>query len=398
MLALVALLGLQVDRQFKGRREIASDCNEAFTSIIRRQIPASAELNSFQIESPEIRHFQFAKTLWNKILGSKDFETFDENEYFRLLEIYKDERQTGNLLSPRPSGIEGKLALIEAIHLRMGNSFSHPAIMSEIENLNAYKLRKLQKLLKNFDLSKKLTRNHLEEFSAEFFLILKGPPVSVFDTLSRNKTKKMEERLFRVLQEDLLIKGLKGTLERIPESESVSRLDSARLFVKKVMKHKAWRLLALPYDLPWIDRVKISDELLEKILLDGLDAHHSDLIVELKRQNAIDHYDRFRKVYRPVAFGVGFTYYYTTYQKMLEDQQKKKTLEEDEANEKAKKAFMEEFEKLSEAINSGVSREKTDEDIKEEQFQRVLKSFKEQYKEDPTPEEYMELRKKIFNN
>lgn len=388
----MAFFGLLADRQFKGSREIASDCNEAFTSIIQRKIPAGADVNVPPMDSPENRHFQFSKKLWSKILSAKDFETFDENEYFRLLEIYKDERQTVNLLSPRPSDIEGKLALIEAIHMRMAAQYSHPSLLKEMEELNAYKLKKLQKLLRKFDLSKKLTRDHLEEFSAEFFLILKGPPVAVFDLLSANKTKRMEERLFRLLQEDMLVKGLKGTLERIPENPSLSRMESASLFVKKIMKYKAWRLLALPYDLPWIDRVKISDELLEKILLDGIDAHHSDLIVELKRQNAIDHYDRFRKVYRPIAFGVGFAYYYSNFQKMLESREK----EQEEENEKAKKAFMEEFEKLSEAINSGVSHEKSDNEIKEEQFQRVLKSFKERYKEDPTPEEYQELRKKIF--
>lgn len=392
MLALLAFLGLLTDHRFAGKREIASDCNEAFASIIHRQIPLETELRNAQLDSPEIRHFQFTKTLWNKIISTKDFETFDEDEYFRLLEIYKDERQTGNLLSPRPTGVEGKLALIEAIYQRKGKSFSHPAIMDEIEALNAFKLRKLAKLLKNFDLSKKLTRDHLEDFSAEFFLILKGPPVSVFDYISRNKTQKMQERLFRVLQEDMLTKGLKGTLERIPERAAESRYENVQLFIKKVMKYKAWRLLVLPYDLPWIDRVKISDGLLEKILLDGLDTHHSELIMELKHQNAIDHYDRIRKVYRPVAFGVGFIYSYHYWQNALEEAEKR--LEEE--NEKAKQAFLAEFEKLQDSINAGVTREKTDDELKEEQFQRVLKSFRERYKQDPTPEEYQELRKKIF--
>jgi len=59
---------------------------------------------------------------------------------------------------------------------------------------------------------------------------------------------------------------------------------------------------------------------------------------------------------------------------------------------------MEEFRKLSEAIHSGAIKEKNDDDFKEDQFQRVLNSFKEKYHSDPTAEEYKELRKKIFGN
>jgi len=346
------------------------------------------------LDTPELRHFRFQQSIWNKILATREFNSFDENEYFRMLEIYKDERQSPNLLKINPVTIEHKLALIESLEVRYVLSADHPGIQQELEKLNAYKLRKLQKLLKKFDLSKKTTRENLEEFSTDFFMILRGSPVSVLDYFSMNKTKAMNERLFRTLEEDMLVRGLKDTLERIPESNLETSLEKAQAFVKNVRKYKAWRLLALPYDLPWIDRVKISDDLLENILLDGLDAHQSELIVELKNQNAIDHYERFRKVYRPIAFGTGLVFYYNKFQKLKEEAQAK----EDEENEKAKSRFMEEFRKLSEAIHSGAIKEKNDDDFKEDQFQRVLNSFKEKYHSDPTAEEYKELRKKIFGN
>ena len=57
---------------------------------------------------------------------------------------------------------------------------------------------------------------------------------------------------------------------------------------------------------------------------------------------------------------------------------------------------MDEFAKLAESINAGVAAEKTDEQLKDEQFQRVLASFKNRYHEDPTPEEYQELHAKIY--
>jgi len=400
LLLLLALIGFKQFKLNSPAREIASarsnDCNDIVLSIMAREktevsVPFSQKK---LLDTPELRHFRFQQSIWNKILATREFNSFDENEYFRMLEIYKDERQSPNLLKINPATIEHKLALIESLEVRYVLSADHPGIQQELEKLNAYKLRKLQKLLKKFDLSKKTTRENLEEFSTEFFMIIRGSPVSVLDYFSVNKTKAMNERLFRTLEEDMLVRGLKDTLERIPESNLETSLEKAQVFVKNVRKYKAWRLLALPYDLPWIDRVKISDDLLEKILLDGLDAHQSELIVELKSQNAIDHYERFRKVYRPIAFGTGLIFYYNKFQKLKEEAQAK----EDEENEAAKSRFMEEFKKLSEAIHSGAIKEKNDDDFKEDQFQRVLNSFKEKYHSDPTAEEYQELRKKIFGN
>jgi len=394
------LIGFKQFKLNSPAREIASarsnDCNDIVLSIMARGktevgLPFSQKK---LLDTPELRHFRFQQSIWNKILATREFNSFDENEYFRMLEIYKDERQSPNLLKINPATIEHKLALIESLEVRYVLSAEHPGIQQELEKLNAYKLRKLQKLLKKFDLSKKTTRENLEEFSTDFFMIIRGSPVSVLDYFSVNKTKAMNERLFRTLEEDMLVRGLKDTLERIPESNLETSLEKAQVFVKNVRKYKAWRLLALPYDLPWIDRVKISDDLLENILLDGLDAHQSELIVELKNQNAIDHYERFRKVYRPIAFGTGLVFYYNKFQKLKEEAQAK----EDEENEKAKSRFMEEFRKLSEAIHSGAIKEKNDDDFKEDQFQRVLNSFKEKYHSDPTAEEYKELRKKIFGN
>lgn len=395
ILLVLALFGLKEGRleslSFSGNREIASDCVDAVGAIIRREVPQDVEVKLSQKEEWALKHYRFKNNIWNKILNPREFDSFDENEYFRLLEIYKDERQSPDLLKMSPLKIEQKLALIEAIQMRFSSFHNLPTIQDEIENLNSFKLKKLAKLLKKFNLSKKLTRENLEEFSSDFFLIIKGPPVSLLDYLILNKSERMNQRMFRVLQEDMLLRGLKGTLERIPEEIDETAMEKARLYIKRVMKYKVWRYLVMPYDLPWVEQVKVSDELLEKILNDGLDAHQSELIVELKNQNAIDHYERFRKVYRPVAFGVGFYYYYTKYQKTL-------VSEEDKNDEEAKKQFLNDFKKLSEAIGSGNAKVKTEDEIKEEQFQRVIKSFKDRYHEDPTPQEYQELRKKIFGS
>ncbi|MGZ3806999.1 MAG: hypothetical protein ACXVCE_02850, partial [Bacteriovorax sp.] len=155
----------------------------------------------------------------------------------------------------------------------------------------------------------------------------------------------MNESMFQVLQEDMLIRGLRGSLARIPAEKNAAEMDKARHYIKKIMKYKAWRFMIHSYDLPWIDTMRIPDELLETIFMDGLDAHESELIIELKKQNAVDHYERFREVFRPVAFGIGFYYYYQKYQQIIEGKQEKDL-------ENAKKTFIEEFKKLSDSINA----------------------------------------------
>lgn len=386
---LLTLWGLKQSYQFSGQRAVASDCTDMATTIIQHSIPEEVLLAQSKKSAIQLEHYRFKNSIWNKILMVREFEHFDENEYFRLLEIYKDSSGSEKkLLAMNPVSIEQKLALIEAIQLKFSHFEKLPSVQDEIQNLNSYKLKKLERLMKNFDLNSKVTRENIEAFSSEFFLILKGPPLSLLDYFTKNKTARMNERMLRVLQEDMLIRGLKGTLERIPLRANYTATESARHYIKKVMKYKAWRILVLPYDLPWVDRIKISDELLEGILVDGLNKHEHELVAELKRQNLIDHYERFRKVYRPVAYGVGFYFYYQKFQEFMAEAQEK----EDAQNEEAKKIMLEYFHKLSEAL----ALEKPDQDLKEMQFQRVLQSYKDRYQQEPTSEEYQELRQKIF--
>lgn len=390
---LLTLWGLKQSYHFSGQRVVASDCTDMATTIIQHSIPEEVLHAQSKKSAIQLEHYRFKNSIWNKILMVREFEHFDENEYFRLLEIYKDSSGSEKkLLAMNPVSIEQKLALIESIQLKFSHFEKLPSVQDEIQNLNSYKLKKLERLMKNFDLNSKVTRENIEAFSSDFFLILKGPPLSLLDYFTKNKTARMNKRMHRVLQEDMLIRGLKGTLERIPLRANYTATESARHYIKKVMKYKAWRILVLPYDLPWVDRIKISDELLEGILVDGLNKHEHELVAELKRQNLIDHYERFRKVYRPVAYGVGFYFYYQKFQEFMAEAQEK----EDARNEEAKKIMLEDFQKLSETLGSIDAVEKSDQELKEMQFQRVLQSYKDRYQQEPSSEEYQELRQKIF--
>lgn len=373
-------------------RSIASDCDSIVKELISPQV-AEEKLKKKAQEELELEAvYKLKNNIWNKILSAKEFENFNDMEYFKWLEIYKDSKN--KLYATNPISIEQKMALIEVINSKLipTTLTVEKTISNEVQKLNTLKLRKLQTRLKSLDLSSKLSRDDIEDFASDFMLILKGPPASLLDYFTGNKTKRMNERLMRMVQEDMLVIGLRGMSARIPEKEAYTRLERGKFLIKRFFQYKIWKFLVLPYDLPWIERVKIPEELLEKIMLDGLEKHDQELVAYLKKQNMIDHYERVRKVYKPIAFSLGFYFYYDKFNDKLEG-------DLSETQEEEKQKFLEEFKNLANAIlESNKTTAKTKEELQEEQFERVLQSFKEKYSEEPTPEEIKEIRAKIFGN
>ena len=392
----IALFGLwsreNMPVQTNVSRSIASDCETMVKEIISPAVQEEKLKNSKALNATNEKIYKLKNSMWNKIISAHEFEHFNDKEYFRWMEIYKDGKN--DLSNVNPVSIEQKMALIEVINGRLiPTALSAEKNLSvDAQKLNALKLRKLQMHMLDFDLSSKLTREDLNNFAADLLIILKGPPASLLDYFTKNKTKRMNERLMRIVQEDMLLIGLKGMVERIPEKESYTRLERGKYIVKRFFQYKIWKYLVLPYDLPWIDRVSIPEELLEKIMVDGLDAHDQELIAYLKKQNMIDHYERVRKVYKPIAFSLGFYFYYDKFSDSRSDKL-------NENQEEEKKKFLEEFNNLAEAIaTTSDTTIKTEDTLKEEQFARVLAAFRAKYKEEPTKEEYEDMKFKIFGN
>lgn len=369
------------DRPKVMRNPASLDCNEAVIAIANSAL--EREKNNHHL-------FKVKNSIWNKILSNREFDNFNESEYFRWMEIYKD--ASGDMAKQNPITIEQKMALIEVINEKtmIALKGQNSPLTDEIEKLSALKLRKLAKHLESLDLSSKQSREFIEEFSADLFVILKGPPISLTDYFTRDKSKQMTKRLFRTVQEDILSMGLKGMIDRIPEKNSYTKLENAEHLIQKFILSKRWKYFVMPYDLPWFERLSVPDELLQKILRDGLDAHNAELIEHLKSQGKIDHYERFRKVYRPIAFSVGFMFYYTKFNSAL-DEDLKNNQEEEKQN------LLKSFEDLATQIEVKSKQTVTDEQtLKNEQYERLLSNYREQYGENPSAEEIKELKDKIF--
>lgn len=368
-------------QNFQGHRILASEkigpCNEAIYELILARPERTGQL------SKALRDYQTKNNLWNKILTAKDFEQFDEAVYFRTLDLYANEK---DITLITPTTIEEKIALIEVIQNRYAYFLGVPSLQDELATLNAKQLHKLLKLISKFDPTSQITREDLESFSSEIFLIMKGPPVELFEYFTQNTSTLMNKRLYRVVQEELLIKGLSSVINQFPEKSRYSLKEKARLHINRVIRNKLWRFASLPLDLPFIDHVKISDELLEKILMDGIDHHAEELISLFRKNQMIDNYERFRKAYRTIAFATAFTYFY--------NEQKDAVAKKEEEK---KQEFLDQFKKIAQVItSSSEAKEMTVKELKDEQFKRTLEKFKSKYKEDPTPAEYDEMRRKIY--
>ena len=375
-------------QNFDGTRAIATiktgACNEAILELILAR-PVRAEKYT-----KALRDYQTKNSLWNKILSAKDFEQFDEVIYFRTLQIYSNEKDISLIT---PISIEEKMALIEIIQNRYAYFLGIPSLQDELVTLNTKKMHKIISLMKSFDPSSRVTRENLESFTSELFLILKGPPVGLLEYFTENKTALMNKRLYRVMQEELLLKGLKSVVYQFPEKTRYNLIEKAKLHIYRIARFKLWRYASLPLDLPFIDQIKLSDELLEKILLDGVDAHSEELITLFRKNNMIDNYERFRKVFRTVAFATAFSFFYQGEKERRENEEKERAKREEEK----KQEFLEDFKKIAETITSNsVTKELSEKELKDQQFKRNLEKFKAKYHEAPTAQELEEMRKKIY--
>lgn len=360
------------------RSPASESCDEIFNqfNIIKKQ--------DFSLENES---YNTQKELWQSINDISEFESFNESLYHSFKDNIEVEKGFKHI---NPVTIEEKLALIDVLYARSLGKKVDKSILLEMIELKKKKLKNLLKLIDSYDFNSKVSREDVSNFTLEIFLILRGSPIGVFDNFAANKSEKMADRIIRMVEEDLFTKGLNGLISQLPEKEQYSFKENARFYINRIIRNKAWKLTALPFDLPLIDQIKLPDELLEKILLDGALEHGEELKPFLNKIKGIDNYNRFRKIYQVIFFGVSFSYFYNlSYEKINAERNKQILAKKDD--------FFKKFKEMADEITTETRvSKKSDKDIKDEQFNSVLNSFREKYKEDPTPSELVEIKHKIY--
>jgi hypothetical protein len=229
---------------------------------------------------------------WNKVIRAREFDHFNDNEYVKWIALYKDH---SNLETVNPVTIEQKMALIEILNGSL--------LQNENQKNNDLKIRKIKSHFKKFT-----TDSELKSFSSDLFLILKNPTASLLNYFSHSTTKEMKSSLVNALEEDMLSIGLKGLVARIPEKEV--HASHPEMLVKENISAFDWSKFISEENYQWFKGLDLSQDLIEDILVDGLNEHDQELIVHLKNKDMSDQYEKFRRVFRPVSFLFGTYFYY----------------------------------------------------------------------------------------
>jgi hypothetical protein len=268
-----------------------------------RSIASANILLDEQTDNKKI--LKMKNTVWNKIINTNQFDQFSDTEYVRWLEIYKDSLHAHASLNP--VSIEQRMALIEILNAEI--------IQNDKKEINDFKIKKIKKHFERLDLKSSEARKIFENYSSDLFIILKNPPKALLDYYTKNKSEKMNKSLLGVLQEDMLLIGLKGLHYRIPEKDNSQNFIHGVALVKEMFHHEKWQNVMTDENLEWFKSLNLPDALVENILVGGLNEHDHDVITHLKNNNMIDQYERFRKVFRPLSHLFGTYYYYEKFHK-----------------------------------------------------------------------------------
>jgi hypothetical protein len=249
-------------------------------------------------------------TLWQRLINGKALSDFSVEKY---------KQDLGALLSGEKhitdqeiwQSTEGKLALIEFLNVTSGNALKADDILTRLENLKAFSQRSLMKMINaKLDANSALSVANLDQWSHDFFLLLRGANVRTLDYLTMNSSDRMQKQLGGLLQEELLSFGLKGVLGEMGLPEATIK-DRVMIIVQKLMQSSSFVRSMLAFRLPEAKPVQISAPLLTKVLIDGADAHKAELEAELAPQIGRNRYEVARRWIGPMLLTASVFYFYT---------------------------------------------------------------------------------------
>lgn len=278
-------------------RDIATDCNETIKLFF--------EIKGESKTAKEILQYQKREKIWYEFNDIHELQKFKILKYKQAHAFYTKNIDKATLKNP--DSLEERIALIEVLTAKLSHL---PNAQQSLKELNLKQIKRLNSLLKKYDFSHPLYRNKMRDFTAEFYAILYGSPKPIKELL-RTSNVNYETRVIRLLQENLMANGLEGLIQKIPVEQNIKNIHKARLFIEQLFKYRIIQLAAfLPYYLPSFSPIVIEEKLLKKMLLEGIDKHEKELKAVFKKQNRIDDYDSFRKIYTPIAYSIGIYVYY----------------------------------------------------------------------------------------
>lgn len=234
---------------------------------------------------------------------------------------------------------------------------------------------KLVEVIQKYDLAKVTTSLEIEQLASELSLALFGPRHLVIDYLLKSRDDRFRHSALSQISESLLRKGLiKTWIQLGHKNQNLWQRFKNSLW--RFQKHGLIQFLTqLPF--PHVKDKKIPDELMNKVILEGFDAHQAELQVALGTQGPRDTYNTFRKV-ALVLFYVGMI----GGQIIEAKEQQYKAMEQSRI---AEEKQVEALQNLAQQIEENTNQAKRA--IFESAFEQAKKDFLLKWGENPTLEE-----------
>lgn len=246
---------------------------------------------------------QLRLTLLQRLMTSSAVKKFDERVYNgHLLSLLQGQAKPSDLNLHRY--VEGRLAVLEFLNLSMGRTLSPEGFLKDIESSRALRQRRAMKLLQQMDLTNEISRRSLDTFSAELFLATKGVSEKATDYIFKSADQRAMATWTRMFQEQLLERGLRRVIEEMPDPQ-LNFGEALEIKTRGFFRHKLFRFLAaFPAALPKAKYPILSEDLMVKVMLDGMPAHKKAIEAELAKEGNWTTYNRLRRLWTPLFAGV----------------------------------------------------------------------------------------------
>lgn len=243
--------------------------------------------------------------------------------------------------------------------------------------------RKLRKILNSVEIEKFPSENAIDRYVAELGTVLFGSKTDVTSLFKKSKDQRLEDSTVKIIQEKLLNDGLRGTWGDVAHVQNTKLMQRMLDKIWTFQNGRIGQLTGLPLVLPAMRNMEVPPELMFKIIRDGYKVHAEEARIALKKQSSIDAYNTFKKVYRPIAAVIMFTFMIHTglenYHNMI-DKQVETTVSQ-----------LQESRKAIDQIGSGQMKS----EIYKAAVDSAIQDFVSKWGEQPTPAERTQIEAKI---
>lgn len=284
------------------------------------------------------------------------------------------------------SHINDPLAEIERINKDNNRYLSNDApVEYQIFILKERQKKKALRLLERVKKGDVASDKDLSIIAEDLVAILYGQQDLVDRYFLKSKDERKQESIRLQARTQLIEKGLKSFISKQPVHQKISLWIKVKKNVRRIFQSQVVNWAQVPFNLPEFKNKRISEELLGKIIWNGISPHQREIDAYYKVQSKKEIYSSFRRIYSFVIIGV------------LATQGYQQGLAKDKAENKAKVEFVtEQLEYVADNLPKEVQEYK--EQIREEALKNAIVEFEAELNRAPTSAEIAEMQTIIFES